>query len=253
VGTAKPAGGWTKGVYSVEGIPYHLVDLLELDRTFSAADFAREAGALIHSIQGRGKRPILLGGTGFYFRALIEGLAPLPAADEKVREAIRALALERGRAFLHAELARVDAAAAAKIPANNIARVTRALEVFKLTGKPISVWHAEHQAARKRERRTSWEVIGLDPGMEALDRRIAERCESMLRDGMIGETERALAMGFPAGCPGLTALGYPRVIDYLNDTLSREELLKLLIQDTRQYAKRQRTWFKNQLDVQWKK
>jgi tRNA dimethylallyltransferase len=248
IGTAKPQGTWTvdgsRTTYVVQGVPYHLVDIWDPDQPFTAADFVLLAREKIEQIRQRGKRPILVGGTGLYLKALTEGLAPLPPRDESLREELLAVAEKKGRPYLHAELTKVDSAAAKAIPANNIQRVLRALEVYRLTGKPISQWHREHQSEKPKH--TPAEIIRLDPPREELHRRIVARCETMLEQGMIEET-RTVLKRYKPNCPALTGLGYPRVLDYLNEKISRKQLLELLIQDTRQYAKRQRTWFKHQL------
>jgi tRNA dimethylallyltransferase len=252
VGTAKPLGTWTT-VYLVEGIPYHLVDFLDPQESFSAAEFTRQADEKIQDILRRGKKPILTGGTGFYLKALRDGLAPMPPADESVRKELLALSLEKGRPFLHRQLALVDPEAAQKIPFNNIQRVIRALEVYRLSGKSLSVWHAEHQKELKdKPGKYHFDILGLDPGLEELTRRIEIRCKAMLEQGMIEETQALLKQGVLEHCPGLSGLGYPRVVSYLKGRMTKPELLQLLIQDTRQYAKRQRTWFKTQLEVTWK-
>jgi len=242
VGTAKP---------EKTDVPYHLIDFLEPSQTFSAADFSERASTLIRAIQSRGKTPILVGGTGFYFRALTEGLADLPTADETVRTRLRQFAEEKGRPALHARLAAVDPQAALNIPAGNIQRVIRALEVFELTGKPISVLQAEHRARAKPQ----WdlEYWGLDPGVEALTERITKRCAAMLKDGMIEETQLVLKKGYAKDCPGLSGLGYPHIVAYLEKRMTLNDVQKMIVQDTRQYAKRQRTWFKHQTKVIWKK
>jgi len=240
VGTAKPQ--------DTHGIPYHLIDLLEPDQTFSAADFVRLATEKVREIRSREKTPIFVGGTGLYFKALTEGLSPLPPADPQIRERLQKEAVEKGRPALHARLAAIDPAAAAKIPANNIQRLIRALEVYEVSGKPISRWHAEHQKTG-----LSLQFFGMDPGREELERRIESRCRRMLEDGVVEETQALLDRGIPETCPALSGLGYPRVIAYLKGTLSKDECLRLLIQDTRQYAKRQRTWFRHQLEVEWKR
>jgi tRNA dimethylallyltransferase len=260
IGTAKPIGRWQSGptpdtgTYIVQDIPYHMVDFLPPSESFSAARFADYAEEKIQDIQNRGKTPILAGGTGFYLKALMGGLAPLPSADPAIRADLQAIADAKGRPFLHAELARVDPEAAAEIPFNNIHRVVRALEVFRLSGKPLSHWHREHRSAQAespaKKRFTIW---GLDPGVERLKDRIALRCTAMIDHGMIEETRALLAQGIPENSPALSGLGYPRVIAYLKDALSKDALLRFLIQDTRQYAKRQRTWFRTQLEVTWKK
>jgi len=257
VGTAKPMGTWTKDsrpVYSVEDVPHHLIDFLSPADSFSAAAFAALAQEKIQDIQARGNTPILAGGTGFYFKALMNGLAPLPPAHPAVRAELQAQAETHGRPFLHAELSTVDPEAAAAIPINNIQRVVRALEVYRVSGKPLSQWHREHRAARAAAPvKKHFTVMGIDPGVDVLKERITARCAAMLDGGMIEETRAVLAQGIPATSPGLSGLGYPRVIAYLNGTLGKDQLLHFLIQDTRQYAKRQRTWFRTQMDVTWKK
>jgi tRNA dimethylallyltransferase len=262
IGTAKPL--------ETRGIPYHLIDFLEPDKPFSAADFLRLANEKLKGIQARGKTPIFAGGTGLYFKALTEGLADLPPADSAVRDRLKKEADEKGRAGLHARLSEIDPDAASKIPANNIQRVIRALEVFELTGKPISEWHREHKQTDNKvvfpakagiqnhglgpdlhRGDVKINFIGLDPGREELIHRIETRCQQMMSGGMIEETQDLLQKGFSESCPALSGLGYPRIIAFLKGKLSKDECLALLIQDTRQYAKRQRTWFRHQFDVKW--
>jgi len=241
----------------------------------------------VADIQARGKTPIFVGGTGLYFKALTEGLADLPPADMAIRKRLAEEAESIGRPALHQRLAAIDPEAAKKIPANNIQRLIRALEVYEITGKPISQWHREHQdsgpsSALRAPSPDSGEgksdtalpspsmgeggqrpdegeplsltFIGIDIPRDELNHRIESRCRTMLEEGMIEETQALLANGVSETCPALTGLGYPRVIAYLKGTLSKDECLHLLIQDTRQYAKRQRTWFRHQLpNVEWKK
>jgi len=267
IGTAKPAGAWVQQIYRVQDIPYHLVDFQDPDNVFSAADFVQQAEEKMTEIRARGKRPILVGGTGLYFKALVEGLAPLPPSNKALRAGLKTLAEKKGRTFLHAELAKADPEAAQRIPANNIHRVIRALEVYELTQKPISQWHREHQANLKQTNPSpppsplskgrgntgeGLKMIGIEMPREDLHRRIEKRCADMLKNGMIDETERLLKKGFAPDCPALTGLGYKRVTAFLNGRLSREDLLALLTQDTRQYAKRQMTWFRHQAQVTWK-
>lgn len=254
VGTATPKGSWTGGTYQVDGIPYHLVDIVSPEQIFSAADFAAAATEKIEQILRRNHVPILVGGTGFYFRALLEGLADLPSANATIRARLKKQTETHGRPWLHEQLKRVDPLAAEKIPANNWHRVIRALEVFEVTGKPMSQWQEEHQKEIKA-RAPRWKVrwLGIDPGKEALDQRIADRSAAMLQGGMIEETQTALTMGISKTSPGLSGLGYPGVIDFLENRISKEDLLIRLIRETKQYAKRQRTWFRHQVKVEWKK
>jgi tRNA dimethylallyltransferase len=251
IGTAKPKGHWVDDHYIVNGIPYGLADIWDPGQPFTAAEFVRLAQPRIAEIQSRGKRPILVGGTGLYFKALFEGLAALPERDDTLRAELRAFAESHGRPALHAELVKVDPEAATAIPPNNIQRVIRALEVHRLTGKPISRWHQEHQDTQKT-RPLNVEWVGIALPREELNKRIQRRAEQMLDEGLIEETHALLQRGYTPGCPALTGLGYPRVIAHIQGTLSRADLLKMLIQDTRQYAKRQMTWFRHQAHVQWK-
>jgi tRNA dimethylallyltransferase len=239
IGTAKP--GQTD-------VPYHLINFLDPSQTFSAADFVKLATEKVREIQARGKTPLFVGGTGLYYKALTEGLAPLPPANETVRLRLKKEAEEKGRQHLHKRLMKIDPEAAAKIPANNIQRLVRALEVFEVTGKPISQLHNDHQ-----KKGMSLKFIGIEWSREDLHRRIEARCQAMMREGIIEETRSLLDRGYPEDCPALTGLGYPRVIAYLKNDLSKEDCLKLLIQDTRQYAKRQMTWFRHQLPVEWQR
>ena len=254
VGTARPR--------DTRGIPYHLIDFLDPDQRFSAADFVRRASEKIADIRARGKTPILVGGTGLYFKALTQGLAPLPSASPEIRERLKEEARDGGREKLHERLQKVDPEAAKKIPANNIQRLVRALEVYELTGKPISLWHREHRltptplpqgegAKPSGEAGLHLKFVGIDISREELLRRIETRCRTMIEEGMIEETQALLKQGLAENCPALTGLGYPRIVAVLKGTMSKEECLKLLIQDTRQYAKRQMTWFRHQLPVIW--
>ena len=239
IGTAKPPKS---------DIPYHLIDFLEPSENFSAADFVTLASEKVTQIQARNKTPIFVGGTGLYYKALTEGLAALPPENPGIRSRLKKEAEERGRDSLHRRLATIDPEAAKNIPANNIHRLIRALEVYEVTGRPISLWHGEH-----RKTGLSLNFVGIDLPREELVRRIEVRCRTMIREGMIEETQALLKQGFPESCPALTGLGYPRIISMLKGTISKDDCLKLLIQDTRQYAKRQMTWFRHQLQVKWKK
>jgi tRNA dimethylallyltransferase len=255
VGTAKPAGAWTPEGYEVEGIRHHLVDICEPTETFSAADFIRRAEPTIAQIQARGHKPILVGGTGLYFKALSQGLAPLPKGDESVRADLRRILHEQGSSGLHDELKRVDPDAAAVMSPAHTTRLMRAIEVFRLTNKPISQWHREHQEERasRGDKNIRFKAIGIAVDKAVLHKRIQERCQRMLEEGMIEETDALLKQGLAADCPAFSGVGYPRVIAYLQGRTKKENILAALIQDTRQYAKRQMTWFRNQMDISWKK
>ncbi len=284
VGTAKPKGTWTvhrapctdvsehrarttehDSSYMVDGIPYHLVDFLEPDQIFSAADFVRLAHEKLAEIKARGRIPIFVGGTGLYFKALTEGLAKLPPADPRVRIRLKKEAEENGRESLHKRLWTIDPISAGRIPANNIQRLVRALEVYELTGTPISKWHEDHQKKKAPSPTPSppegargnilgpvpLSFVGIDLPREELHRRIEARCRDMMEEGIIQETRALLEQGFAETCPALSGLGYLRVVSYLKGKISKDECLRLLTQDTRQYAKRQMTYFRHQLPVTW--
>jgi tRNA dimethylallyltransferase len=245
VGTAKPVGEWREGFYWVEGVRHHLMDFLDPREPYNAGLFARDAGALLKEGAAQGRRFLVVGGTGLYIKALTDGLAPMPGRDENVRRELTTRADAVGRAALHAELARVDPAAAAKIPPNNIARVIRALEVFRLTGRPISAWQKE-----TRPSPFVFERWGLRLPKETLEARLKTRCLSMA-DGLIAETRARLAEGMPAEAPGFQSLGYPLAIDLLENRIARADFDRLFFLSTRQYAKRQTTWFNADPRIRW--
>ncbi len=250
VGTAKPVGRWVKDdnhplgrYYAVEGVPHHLVDFLEPTETYSAGRFAKEAEALLNL-----SRPwIIVGGTGLYLRALVDGLAPLPPRDPALRKALAERADKQGRKVLHDELARVDPIAAKAIPANNIARLIRALEVYLLTGQPLSQWQREKTNPSPR----SFLWIGLRWPKEVLEKHLQERCRRMIREGFLEETRALLKQGIPADAPALQSLGYRSAVEHLQGRLSRQEWEEQFIRETRLYAKRQMTWFRANPRIRW--
>jgi tRNA dimethylallyltransferase len=234
-GTAKPTRD-ERGL--CEGVPYHLIDCVALRESFDAARFARLAGALAGEILGRGRRPIVAGGTGLYIRALLDGLCELPVRDESLRRRLEDEASRSGWPALHRRLSAVDPEAAKAIPAGNRQRLIRALEVHELTGRPISrLW--------KEPRLGGWEgpvtTLRLDRPIEELRARITERAEKMW-PGMLAEA-RALAPRLGGDEPGLESLGYASALACQRGEISSEEGLRRLIASTCAYAKRQRTWF----------
>ncbi|MBI5238845.1 MAG: tRNA (adenosine(37)-N6)-dimethylallyltransferase MiaA [Elusimicrobia bacterium] len=238
-GTAKPERD-AQG--RVAGIPYHLVDFVPVDEPFDAGRFAALAREKAAEIQGRGQLPILAGGTGLYARAFLEGLCPLPRRDEALRRELEDEARVRGRTWLHERLARVDPAAAAEIPANNIQRLVRALEVFELTGKPISShWSEEPPGGRI----SASAILRIDWSPESLRQRIKARAELMWPK-MLDEV-RGLLRRFRGDEPGFQSLGYPEAVACARGELPPEAGLARLVSATNAYARRQRTWFRHQL------
>ena len=235
--------------------PHHLVDLREPWQPYSAAEFAADAKAAIDGIVARGRLPILAGGTGLYFRALLEGLSDMPEADEAMRAVIAAEAQARGWAALHEELARVDPEAASRIHATDAQRIQRALEVYRLSGRAISDWR---RAARGRRLPLKVLKLVLAPPQRAiLHQRIERRFDAMLEAGFLDEVRalRALpglaAHPRPLDLPALRAVGYRQAWEFLDGAGSAETFRARAIAATRQLAKRQYTWLRGELDARW--
>lgn len=245
-GTAKPPGAWKEGRYLCGKVVCHLVDILEPSEPTDAGLFASLAQRAISSIRGRGKRPILVGGSGLYVKALIEGLDPLPRRDPALRERLHALAENRGRPWLHQELARRDPDSAARIPANNLQRVIRALEICEATGKPASA----QRISSRRGPLMSAAYIGLDFERTALLERI-ERRAALMFPAMVAEVRRLVPSEFTGQEPGFRCLGYPQALACARGRMDEDAALASMIGDTAAYAKRQTTWFRRQTPVSW--
>jgi tRNA dimethylallyltransferase len=234
IGTAKPSAA------ERAELPHHLIDLLEPSDAYSAARFVADAKAAIADIHARGKTPLLVGGTMLYFKALIDGLDRIPPADQAVRARLDAEAAERGWPALHAELARVDAASAARLAPGDAQRIQRALEVFRSTGRTLS----SHFSSRPTTAAPP-PLISLEPTSRAwLHARIGERFDAMLAAGFLDEVRALRARGdLHAGLPAMRAVGYRQAWAALdNDDLAR--LPERAVAATRQLAKRQLTWLR---------
>lgn len=226
--------------------PHHLVDVLDPLETADAMTFAGLAERAIEDIRARGKVPVLCGGTYFWVRALVIGLAPAPSADETVRARHRAIVEERGRAALHEELARVDAASAARLHPNDVLRVSRALEVHELSGRTMSEHHAEHGF---RAHRMESAMIGITTTPEVLTERIAARADAWLNHGWIEEVRELVARGY-GETRAMASVGYKEVHAHVSGTLPRESLRDAIVQSTRSFARKQRTWLRS-APVEW--
>ena len=240
IGTAKPDAA------TLREFPHHLIDLISPEEAYSAARFRDDALAAMAAITTRGKVPLLVGGTMLYFKALLEGLAELPQACPATRAEIDAFAAARGWPAVHAELARVDPATAARLHATDAQRLQRALEVFRLTGRPLSALIDEG-----REQRPAYDFlpIGLLPSeRSALHARIAERFDAMLKAGLEEEVA-ALRQKYrlSPGLPSMRCVGYRQVYEMQQGIAPRAELRERGIYATRQLAKRQITWIGNTL------
>jgi tRNA dimethylallyltransferase len=234
VGTAKPTAAERARVR------HHLVDFVAPDEVYSAARYVADADRAIADITGRGRRVLIVGGTGLYLRALRFGLFSAPPRDEALRR--RLYDEEAARpGSLHERLRTVDPRAAARIPPADHVRIVRALEVHALTGEPISAHHARHRS-ELAEPRHPIEVLFLDPPKDLLESRIAARVEVMLAGGLVEETRR-IRLRWGPDVAGLSSVGYAEVCALLDGKLRASELLPATVRATRRYARRQRTWF----------
>ena len=235
-------------------VPHHLIDLRDPWQPYSAAEFASDARVAIDGIVARDRLPILAGGTGLYFRALLQGLAPMPEADADLRIRIAQEAAERGWAALHSELASVDPQAATRIHATDAQRIQRALEVWRISGRTISDWQGDAQA-RLPLRVLKLVIAPRDRAV--LHARIEHRFDAMLGEGFLQEVQalRALpqlqAHPSPLALPALRAVGYRQAWEHLEGHASAAEFRDRGIFATRQLAKRQLTWLRGELDARW--
>ena len=232
-----------------QGVPHHLIDFVPPEINYTAGEWAREAERKIVEIEARGRLALLVGGTGFYLRALREPFFPSPKTDDGLRSRLSKLREERGPAYLHRMLRRLDPQSAAKLFERDWPRVQRALEVRLQTGERIS------EQARARLLPPSCaarvRVFALLPPRAELYRRINERTEAHYAAGLVEEVSRLLDRGIPAGSNALGAHGYRRVVQYLSGERTLENAIEQTKLDVRHYAKRQLTWFRREAGVQW--
>lgn len=242
IGTAKPSPD------QQSEIRHHLIDLIDPDQQFSAADFAEAADDAIQDIISRGKRVIVVGGTGLYIRALVCGLVDSPSGAGELRQALQDESRVVGNEAMLEQLRQVDPELAAGLHPNNLVRIIRALEVYRLTGVPLSRYQKEHAFA---PRRYDTLQIGISVDRELLYRRIDERVEQMLAAGLLGEVSGLLGAGFGRDLKSMRSIGYKEAAAHLCGELALEEATRLIKRDTRHYAKRQLTWFKADPDILW--
>jgi len=242
IGTAKPA------LAQRQAVPHHLVDVVNPDEQFDSARFRSLALAAIEEILQRGKRVLVVGGTGLYLRALTHGLFAGPAADPALRTRLREQEQSGGKGFLHRWLREVDPDAANRLHPNDIVRLIRALEVFLTTGKPMSRWQREHGF---RGRPFATLTIGLVCERETLHRRIAERCQQMMREGLVDEVRRVWDIGYGPELPVMRTIGYAQIKALLHGQCSEADALARMTTETKRLAKRQLTWFRAEPDLRW--
>ena len=242
IGTAKPTPE------EQQAARHHLIDCADISRPFSVADYQSLADTAIADIQDRGKRVLLVGGAGLYFRVIVDGLFEGPGADPSLRKRLEEEAAQFGVDALHKRLQTCDPESAERIHPNNVVRVIRALEVYELTGSPMSElqqqWHPNKQ-------RYPFIAIGLTMPRVLLYRRIEQRVDMMLANGLIAEVESLLASGYARNSVALQSFGYRELIAYLDGGCTYLEAISQLKQNTRRFAKRQLTWFRKDTRIKW--
>ncbi len=238
IGTAKPTGSWKNDAYYVDEVPYHLVDFVDVTDHFNAGTFKVRAAEII--AQNPERQIIFAGGTGMYLHAFFVGMDELPAGTPQTRQTLQQLLTEQGKEGLHAALRAKDPASADAIPPGNVQRTMRALELYLLTGKPASELKSGNFFKLPDAAQSFW--VYLDWEKDTLNERIAKRTEQIF-DGMAEEARSLLAEGYTEDTPALKSLGYPQAIGFLKEELSRSQAVERVATLTRQYAKRQRTWF----------
>jgi tRNA dimethylallyltransferase len=229
--------------------PHHLVHIREPDDPYTAADFANDAKQCIDEIRGRGRRPILVGGSMLYFRALIQGLDDIPAIDPAIRADIEAEAQRSGWPALHQQLSDIDPETADRLHPNHSQRICRALEVYRGTGTPLSEWQQGNPAPASYD----YECIALCPEDRAgLHARIASRLDAMLDQGLVAEVTRLYKQeGLHTDLPAIRAVGYRQVWSYLEGEIDLATCREKVLAATRQLAKRQLTWLRGWPDLTW--
>jgi tRNA dimethylallyltransferase len=241
IGTAKPP----KDIRSQ--IPYHLIDIVEPSESFSVARFLELANASILEMENKNKPIVAVGGTALYIKALLYGLFEGPGANEQIRAELKARALTEGLQPLYEQLLKIDPETAERISANDQRRIIRALEVYQLTGKPISYFQQQWNTSRTQD----WTIIGLRREKAEENRRINARAKKMIGAGLVDEVKGLLAEDKPLSKQARCAIGYAEIIDYLSGKTTLDEAVELIKKNTRRFAKQQRTWFKTFPNVQW--
>lgn len=242
IGSAKPTPEQQRQ------IPHHLLDICEPTDPFTASDFRVAAASAIEDITGRGRCPILAGGTGLYLRSLLRGLNKAPGEDPVLREALRTRLEREGGEALLAELAQVDPDTAQRLHPNNRNRIIRALEVFHTSGVPLSQFQEEHGFSE-----SPYDALQfcLELPRPVLYQRIDDRVDAMLAAGLVAEVQGLLQAGVPSDCKPLQAIGYKEVLAHLQGEYDQTEMVRLIKRNTRHFAKRQLTWFRSEPAMQW--
>ena len=230
------------------GIPHHLIDIVDPTEEYTAARYAREAAAAVREILARGRLPILAGGTGFYYRALTRGLFPGPGRDGGLRERLEDIATRRGVTFLHRMLRRVDPESATRIQPRDLKRIVRALEVFLLTGRPLTAHFSETSSPI-----ADLSVLAIGVRLPAADiaDRVARRVDEQFDRGLLDEIRRLRARGVPESARPFGGLVYRQALEHLHGVRDEPSTRALIAQENRRYAKRQLIWFRKEPNLTW--
>lgn len=241
IGTAKPPLKYRTQV------PHYMIDIIDPDEDYSAGRYAREARQKAKEILSKGKKVLVVGGSGLYLRAFLDGLVKVPPKDEKIREALKERAKKEGREALYYLLEKCDPETAEKTHPHNLPRVIRALEIYLLTGQPISYfWKSPPEPAPFK-----FVIVGLNCPKEILKERISTRVERMLEQGLVQEVEGILQKGYSPSLFSLHSVGYKEIIEYLEGKISYHEAINKIKHNTFLYTKRQLTWFRKDTRIHW--
>jgi tRNA dimethylallyltransferase len=242
IGTAKPPQEVRRG------IKYHLIDIVEPSDSFSVGAFRERALGAIEQIKERGRKIVAVGGTALYIKALLYGLFEGPGCDEHIRAELQEWAESVGLAELHQELTKIDPIAAERINPNDSKRIIRALEVYRMTDKPISSLQRQWDESEPEH---DWTIIGLRREKAEESRRINSRVKKMIGAGLVDEVKALLVEEKPLSKQASCAIGYAEIIEYLNGRIELDDAVELIKKNTRRLAKNQRTWFKTFKNVHW--
>lgn len=242
IGTAKPSRE------EMEAIPHHMINIIEPNARFSAGEYVSLARPVINSLHDRGKIPVVVGGTGLYVRALLDGLCDAPKADWLLRKGLLSEEEKQGKGYLYNRLCKVDPISAGKIKPNDTVKVIRALEVYESAGLPLSKIQENHGF---RERQYSPLMIGLTMDRKKLYKRIEDRVDRMVKTGLESEVRSLMNSSDDGSVPLIHGLGYKQFAGYIKSMYSMEEAISLLKRDTNRYAKRQLTWFRRDERTKW--
>jgi len=243
IGTAKPSK------HQLENVPHHLIDVLDPSENYNASLFEKDAEKTIEEIFKKNKTPIVVGGSGLYIKALIDGIFDTADRDAEYRNELHQKRKEFGNEFLYGELKKVDPESAAKMLPQNWKRVMRALEVFHTTGE--SIWKHHQKQSREKEKKYIFKQYGLNWERQILYKNIDKRVDEMIEQGFVAEVKNILSKGFDKNLNSLNTVGYKEIIQYLDGELILERAIDLIKRNTRHYAKRQLTWFRKDERIHW--